>query len=151
MKRTAFRREPQSPTALCKDRIQSLLRGIVIIRDGGCILRHYVIGRLQERRRVKFFKPSISIRESVTSHAATRSPSYVSVRDIHGFFKPQYRALCWNLIRRHIGDQRWAWLERVIADNRSYHMGLHEWVLVEIALRDELAKQTLNHESHVLL
>lgn len=45
----------------------------------------------------------------------------------------------WSLIRRHIREQRWAWLERVIADNRSYPMGLHEWLIVEIDLKQQLA------------
>lgn len=39
MKRTPLRKRSKSETAKCKERIQSLLRDIVMIRDGGCILR----------------------------------------------------------------------------------------------------------------
>lgn len=39
MKKTKLRKQSKSPTAQCKQRIQNLLREIVMARDGGCILR----------------------------------------------------------------------------------------------------------------
>jgi hypothetical protein len=58
----------------------------------------------------------------------------------HGYFKQQNGALYWDLIRRHIGPERWAWLQRVIADRRSYAMGIYEWSRVEMALKQELSE-----------
>src|SRR5258708_34851868 len=41
MKRTPLHKKGQSEVALCKDRIQDLLRAIVIKRDGTCFLVNY--------------------------------------------------------------------------------------------------------------
>ena len=43
-----------------------------------------------------------------------------------------------DLIRRHIGEERWAWLQRVIADRKTYLMTAHDWGKIEIALTQEL-------------
>jgi len=56
----------------------------------------------------------------------------------HGYFKQQNGALYWDLIRRHIGEERWAWLQRVIADRKIYPMSANDWVKAEIALQQEL-------------
>jgi hypothetical protein len=58
--------------------------------------------------------------------------------------------LYWSLIRRHIGEEPWAWLEWVIADNRNDSTGLHEWLLMEIALRDELTKLGIKKQANML-
>src|SRR5665213_940960 len=41
MKLTPLRKSSKTPVALCKIRIQPLVRETAIIRDGGCVLRHY--------------------------------------------------------------------------------------------------------------
>lgn len=56
----------------------------------------------------------------------------------HGYFKQQNGALYWDLIRKHIGEERWAWLQRMIADRKTYPMGIFEWQKVELALKQEL-------------
>jgi hypothetical protein len=142
MKRTALRRKSQSPTAQCKDRIQALLRAIVIFRDGGCVLRHYpeagVCGGYRNDGELILQAEHLNTRERNISYGDMRNIVCLCQRH-HGYFKPQHGALYWSLIRRHIGEERWAWIERVIADNRSYPMGLHEWLIVEIDLKAELA------------
>lgn len=75
-----------------------------------------------------------------------RNISYGDMRNIvclcqrhHGYFKQQNGALYWDLIRRHIGPERWEWLQRVIADRTTYTFTSHDWLKIEVALRQELA------------
>jgi hypothetical protein len=142
MKRTALRRKSNSPTSECTERIQALLRAIAIARDGGCVLRHYVeagaCGGYRNDGELILQAEHLNTRERNISYGDMRNIVCLC-RHHHGQWKPQYSALYWSLIRRHIGEQRWAWLERVIADNRSYPMGIHEWLIVEIALKAEMA------------
>jgi hypothetical protein len=48
----------------------------------------------------------------------------------HGYFKVQNGALYWVLIRRHIGEERWGWLQRVIADRKICPMSASDWFKV---------------------
>src|SRR3990167_5993155 len=131
----------KSETSQTKVRIQKLLREIAIKRDGGCVLRHY-----EEAGECGGFKNDGDlILQAEHLHTRDRNISFADMRNIvclcmrhHFYFKKQYGALYWDLIRRHIGEKRWEWLQRVIKDNRSYPMGKSDWKLLEIALIEEL-------------
>ena len=142
MKRTRLARKSKSPVAKCKDRIQALLREIAIERDGGCVLRLY-----PEAGQCGGYGPKSGKLILQAEHLNTRERtiSYGDMRNIvclcqrhHGYFKQQYGALYWDLIRKHIGEERWAWLQRVIADRKTYNMTLWDWEKVEIALKQDL-------------
>ena len=73
------------------------------------------------------------------------SVSYGDMRNIvclcrhhHGHFKPEEPLLYWNLTERHIGKERWDWLQRVVADKRPYSFRAADWKAIEAALRAEL-------------
>src|SRR5450755_1339404 len=134
-----MRRTAQTPSAQAKKRLQALLREIAIRRDGGCVLRNYVEAGL-----CGGYGPKSGMLILQAEHLNTRerNVSYGDMRNIvclcqrhHGYFKPQNGALYWDLIRKHIGEERWAWLQRVIADRKSYPMGIYEWGKVEMALK----------------
>ncbi len=152
-RKSPLKQKSENPTAECKERIQALLRAIAIIRDGGCVLRFYsqagACGGYRNDGTLILQAEHLNTRERNISYGDMRNIVCLCQRH-HGYFKPQHGALYWSLIRRHIGEQRWAWLERIIADNRTYHMGLHEWVLVEIALRAELARLGSQEEPNML-
>jgi hypothetical protein len=137
-----MRKHALTPSAQAKNRIQALLREIAIKRDGGCILRHY-----PEAGQCGGYAPKSGHLILQAEHLNTRERniSFGDMRNIvclcqrhHGYFKQQNGALYWELIRRHIEEERWAWLQRVIADRTIYTFTSHDWLKIEIALTQEL-------------
>lgn len=140
--KTRIRVAGHSDTAEVKRNIQALLRLLAIQRDGGCVLRHYP----EAGACAGYRNDGELILQAEHLHGRQHSVSFADMRNIvllcrhhHGHFKPEEPLLYWSLIRRHIGEQRWAWLQRVIGDNRPYPMRLGDWLAAEIALTAELA------------
>ena len=142
LKRSPFRKSSKSPVALCKIRIQALLRQAAINRDGGCVLRHY-----EEAGACGGYKKDGELILQA-EHLVTRgnSISFGDMRNIvclcrnhHGFWKPQFSRLYWELVERHIGKERWEWIKRVEADRRPHPMCLYDWEKIELALTQELS------------
>jgi len=124
-----------------KDRIQALLRKIAIARDGGCVLRNYP----EAGPCGGFRKDGELILQAEHLNTRARNISFADMRNIvclckrhHGFWKPQHSRLYWQLIEQIIGPERWKWLKRVEADNRTYPMTKSDWQLLELALTKEL-------------
>lgn len=145
MRKTPLAKQGKSDVARCKRRIQALLREIVILRDGGCLLRRY-----PEAGRCGGYAPKTGNLVLQAEHLITRERniSYGDLRNIvalcarhHQFFKPQNSRLYWTLIHKAIGPERSAWLDRVEADRKSYPMGLWDWEKVELSLQKELENQ----------
>lgn len=141
MKRTSLRKKGKSETAQCKDRIQALLRQLAIKRDGGCVLRNYP----EAGACGGFRKDGEPILQAEHLNTRERNISYGDMRNIvclckrhHGYWKPQYSRLYWELIEKIIGKKRWQWLKRVEADKKSYPMGLYEWTKIEMGLTQDL-------------
>lgn len=148
MRKTPLNKIGKSEVTKCKLRIQALLRKMAIIRDGGCILRHYEeAGQCGGYGKVS----GELILQAEHLNTRERNISFGDMRNIvclcqhhHGYFKPQYSLIYWDLVRRHIGEDRWAWLQRVIKDRKSYPMGLWDWGKVEAALKQDLDQ--INYE-----
>jgi hypothetical protein len=128
MRRSPLRKKSKSPRAKQKVRIQALVRQRAIERDGGCILRHYPeAGRCSQVLQGEHLK------------SRTHSRSYGDMRNIvclcsthHIFFKKQQPALYWDLIQRHVGPARWAWLQAELRDKSPHKV---DWDAVEESLR----------------
>ena len=153
LKRTPFKRKPPQPKVkkqksyklpnhpsskdLKKD-IQALVRQIAIIRDGGCVLRHFPeagqCGWLRNDGQLILQGEHLVTRSNSSSYGDMRNIVCLCAHH-HGHFKPQYSRLYWSLIRKYIGEERWNWIERVEADKTPHKM---DWKLVKLALEQEL-------------
>lgn len=130
------------PVSLCKKRIQALLREAAILRDGGCVLRNMPeAGRCGSRAT----KDGHLILQAEHLVSRERSVSFGDMRNIvclcerhHGYFKQKSGRLYWELIKRVIGPERWAWIKKVEADHKPYRMTLWDWEKVEINLLQEV-------------
>lgn len=125
-----------------KKRIQALLRKLAIKRDGGCVLRHY-----PEAGACGGYGPKSGELILQAEHLVTRakSVSYGDMRNIvclcshhHGNWKPRNSRLYWELIERHIGPSRYAWVKRVEADQQAHHFTAHDWRMIELDLTQQL-------------
>jgi hypothetical protein len=149
-KRTPLRQKGQSEAARIKDSIQALLRAIVIIRDGGCILRHvqgygipYCNGYTKDGQLILQFDHLVT-RSNSESYADGRLGVCIC-QGHHGWKsvgnnqrKQEYDALVRSLLPK---DRVELW-DRCEAERpRSYtRKGAYDWKLEEAALRVELAK-----------
>ena len=74
-----------------------------------------------------------------------RSVSFPDMRNIvclcffhHSFFKRKNGALYWDLVEKHIGRERWGWIQKVLRDHKAYPMSVYDWSKCETALSSEL-------------
>jgi hypothetical protein len=110
-------------------------------RDGGCVLRVFPeAGNCGPRRTDGEL---ILQAEHLVSRA--RSFSFGDMRNIvclcrnhHFYFKQRNGRLYWELIQKIIGPERWEWIKKAEADQKSYPMGIYDWQKVETGLRGEL-------------
>lgn len=124
-----------------KDDIQALLRLCAIARDGGCVLRHYPeAGACGGRTNAGEL-----ILQAEHLNGRRHSISYADMRNIvclckhhHIDWKPENSRVYWQLIERHIGPERVAWLNRVQNDKRPYRFYLADWKLARLVLEREL-------------
>ena len=135
MKRTQLAKIGKHPVAQAMKRIQALLRQIVIIRDGGCVLRLYpetgaCSGPLQAEH--------LNSRTHAHTFGDTRNIVCLCQRH-HIFWKPQNSRRYWEIIQIIIGKTRWAWLKLAEADHSPHKV---DWAAQEIALQYELSKLT---------
>lgn len=127
-----------TPNEAAKARIRSLLRDIVILRDGGCLLRNSPqAGSCGGRR-----KDGVLILQAEHLHSRRHGISFADTRLVicicrnhHGNFKVQYPDIYYQIVKKLIGPQRTALLERVQQDYKAHKM---DWVIEEIALQGEL-------------
>ena len=136
MKKTLLRKKGKSDISKIKDRIQKLLTAIVRLRDGGCILRNY---------------PEAGACSGYTAadHLITRSRSvsYGDTRNVlcvcqrhHIYWKPINPLLYSSIIKRHLDEKTFNWLERTQLDGKTYSFTLWDWTKIEISLKQELLK-----------
>lgn len=156
LKRTPLGKKGKSDTAQTKDRIQGLVRAIVIIRDGGCIFRNFYYPD---------FPPCNGYRNDgelilQADHLVTRSngATFADTRLVvcackghHGWKsvggnarKAEYDAI----VKRIISPERVALLER--AESMAHRATPQiDWRLEEIALQQELQKLSPQSTDHM--
>lgn len=137
-----LQRESQRPIPQAKKRIQAILREMRIILDGGCVLRAFPeTGQCGPRT----INGNLILQ---FDHLLTRERNIawnvelgvcVCLRH-HLYYKKQYPAKYEECVRKAIGEKRCKLLDRAREDRRTYHMDLNNWLLLEIALTQDLAK-----------
>lgn len=140
MKRTKLRVKGVSTTTQIKDEIQAKLREGVIKRDGGCILRHYKeAGNCGGRRNdgELILQAEHLVTRSKTATFGDLKNCVCLCKYHHLFFKKQHSSLYWDLVRKHIGEERYAWFQRARDDSRTYKVDLK---LTLIGLKQEVEK-----------
>ena len=141
MKKSPLSKLGKSDSAKAKREIQGLLRQIVIRRDGGCVLRNYseagACGGWTKDGELILQAEHLNSRERSVSFGDTRNVVCLC-KNHHIFFKKRHGALYWDLIRQHIGEERWAWFKGVSRDQKSYPMSAWDWEKVILGLRQEL-------------
>lgn len=119
MRKSSLNKESNTAKAIQKRDIQSKLRQGAILRDGGCILRHYSEAGICSDRR----NDGELILQA--DHLITRgnSATYADLRNVvclcrghHIRFKKTHSFLFWKLVERHIGPDRWKWFKLAEAD-----------------------------------
>ncbi|HXP70741.1 MAG TPA: hypothetical protein VOA88_15775 [Candidatus Dormibacteraeota bacterium] len=146
MKRSPLSKFGKFPSTQAKRRIQALLRELAIQRDGGCVLRIFPeAGPCGPRR-----SDGQLILQADHLVSRARSVSFGDMRNIvclcrnhHIYFKQRHGRLYWDLIQKAIGPERWEWISRVERDQKAYPMSLADWLKIEMALKQELAMQSL--------
>lgn len=146
MKRSPLRRKAgrlkaraDNETNRIKDDIQAYLREIVILRDGGCVLRHYPeSGQCGSRPT----KNGHIILQAEHLHTRSHSASYADSRLVvclcerhHIFWKPQHADEYYKLIRTIIGPERSALLDKIQA--ARFLPSKMNWKLELAALKQE--------------
>jgi hypothetical protein len=136
-KRTPLRQKGTSPTAEAKENIQALLRDIVILRDGGCILRN-----IRHCSDLVLQCDHLITRANSATYADSRLCVCVC-RSCHGWKsmgsnrnKQQYDAI----VRTLLPPDRVELWDRCEAESwRPTRKGSYDWRLEDAALRQELA------------
>jgi hypothetical protein len=121
-KRRGLRKNGKSPVSKIKRQIQAKLRLNAIERDGGCVLMGKTTMECNE----------VLQAEHLVSRA--NSASFADMENIvclcshhHIFWKPQNQARYWELIRRHIGEERWAKVQAWAKDKSPHPMKRWDW------------------------
>jgi hypothetical protein len=145
-RKTPLRQTGKSDTAKVKERIQALLREIVIKRDGGCILGSFAPGTYAPPCNGYAQDGHLILQ---ADHLITRanSATYADTRLIvcvckghHGWKKwheREYNAL----VKTILPPERVALWEQAEADSWRPHRAYHaDWLKEEAALKQELAR-----------
>lgn len=143
LRRATLQKKSKSEVTQCKDRIQALLRQIVMKRDGGCVLRHF-LDRMPSR-----FVTCNDVLQAEHLNTRSHSVSYGDTRNVvclcskhHIQFKPQHSQLYWEMIEEHLKGEKWDWYKRARDDHRTYRFTLWDWNKVEMGLQKELETYT---------
>ena len=134
----------QDTVSHCKARIQALLREIVMIRDGGCVLRQFpeeagACGGYRKDGQLILQAEHLVTRANSISYGDLRNIVCLCQRH-HGFFKPQHSRLYWELIEHIVGYKTWDWIKAVEKDKRPHRTTLWDWQKIELSLRQHLTK-----------
>lgn len=151
VRRSKLRLVGVSDTSETKRSIQALLREGVILRDGGCILRHYShTGACGGYR-----NDGELILQAEHLHTRSNSASFSDMRLVvclcrrhHIQYKPQYPEEYYKTVKRHIGPERTALLVRVQEDRTPHKV---DFKMEEIALKQQVEKMKNHYKMTSLL
>lgn len=138
----SLRIEGHSTSAELKREIQAILREIVILRDGGCFLRHFhhrtrrVCGGWRNDGKLILQAEHLHTRANAASFADSRLVVCIC-RDHHIFWKPQHSAEYNQLAGEFIGKDKTALWHRIRSDRGIHKVDLK---LELLALKGELKK-----------
>jgi len=126
----------EKPTASkIKKLLQAKLREKAIERDGMCVIGQH-LDSLPDQWRLcgNYTKDGRLILQAEHLVGRANSRSYADMDNIvliclrhHFFFKQQCGALYWDIIRRHIGEERWGKIEAWEKDKSPHHMVAGDW------------------------
>lgn len=141
MKKTRLKARSTSDTSVLKEKIQALVREIVIKRDGGCVLRT-----------IRHCGGEIGLAVLQADHLVTRanSATFADTRLIvclckscHGGWKQWNKEEYDNLMRSVISDERVKLWDKCMQDRfNSHRISAYDWKMEIVALEQEL--QTYN-------
>lgn len=142
LKRTILKARGTSDTSVLKERIQYLVREIVIKRDGGCVLRDSpgagaCGGYGSKSGKLILQGEHLVSRSHSASFADTNNIVCICYRH-HFHFKKQHSKLYWDLIEGIIGPKRWEMVEYWEQEVSSHQTSKVDWKLAIIALEQEL-------------
>ena len=142
-----------SDSSVSKENIQALVRACVILRDGGCILRHYPeagsCGGYRNDGELILQAEHLITRANSATYGDLRNIVCLC-RNHHGYWKPQYSKKYWDIIKKHLGARGWAWYERAEADSASHKTHKMDWKLVEIDVKMQLKRLQEVHNNTLL-
>jgi hypothetical protein len=158
MKRTGFKPKPRKPlrrtklrvvgksdTADLKKDIQAVLREIVILRDGGCFLRHFQNEITPKYRNCGGYRNDGQlILQAEHLHSRGNANSFSDSRLVvcccqrhHIYYKPEFSDEYNDLAKKYIGKTNTALWQRVKEDRSPHKVDLK---LELLALQSELKK-----------
>lgn len=134
-RRTPLKKQSDSSVSKLKRDIQAKLRQRAIERDGSCVIgqyQHWLPFQYQECGPHRNDGELILQAEHLVGRA--NSASYADMDNIillcmrhHFFFKKQHGALYWELVRKHIGEARWAKVQQYELDHFPHHFVKQDW------------------------
>ncbi len=139
MKRTKIRLVGHSTVSDLKKEIQSLVREIVMIRDGGCILR-FVRNCGGEIRQAVMQADHLISRANSATFADTRLIVCLC-RPCHGGFKQWHKEQYDALVKSILPKETVALWDKCQQDSwRVSKKGAYDWNIEIVALKQELAR-----------
>lgn len=151
LKRKKLRVKGISTTTELKDEIQAVLREIVILRDGGCFLRHF-----KNRIQPKYYNcggyrnDGQLILQAEHLHSRGNAISFSDSRLVvccckrhHIFYKKEFGEEYNKFAKEFIGPVRAKLWDRVVADRSPHKVDLK---LELLALKNELKKTKQKYE-----
>lgn len=130
-----LRKSGKSSVSQLKRSIQGRLRECAIERDGGCVLRHYSRSMPQSYTECGPFRSDGElILQAEHLVGRSNSASYADMDNIvclcmrhHFYFKQQHGALYWELVRKHIGEERWEKVQEWERDTQPHRKTKWDW------------------------
>ncbi len=134
LKKTKLSKDGHSPTSILKKKIQAVLRSIVILRDGGCILRNYKDKIIDKYQSCGGYTASgnlilqaehLNSRSNMRSFSDERLVVCLCLRH-HAYYKTQYPEEYYSIIKEHLGPENTKLLESVQANKTPFKIDLEQ-------------------------
>ena len=128
-------REGKSTVSKTKKAIQKQLRENAIKRDKSCVVSQHLEDVPDNWKQCgKYRKDGQLIVQAEHLCGRANSQCYADMDNIvlvcmrhHFYFKTQRAPIYWDIIRKHIGEERWAKVQAWEKDNSVYRFSAEEW------------------------
>ena len=133
--RTKIPKLGKSPVSVVKRQIQAKLRENAIARDKTCVISQHLEDVPDNWRQCgKYRKNGQLIVQAEHLCGRANSQCYADMDNIvlvcmrhHFYFKTQRAPIYWDIIQKHIGEERWAKVQAWEKDNGVYRFNADEW------------------------